>query len=122
MGRRILQSSVETKPMTNEVNTAVTSVSPTGSKSADTATPRKARKGRPALRLRNGRLYSEAKAEAKADVITAKRAKAAAKADLKAREREANALKHEGDKLSKQLAKAEAVLGNAPKDVAAKAA
>lgn len=107
--------------MTNEVNTAVTSVTPKGSEKAPPVA-KKARKGRPALKLKNGRLYAEAKAEAKADVITTKRAKAAAKADFKIVERAANALNRDGEKLAKNLAKAEAVLAKTPKDAAAKAA
>lgn len=107
--------------MTNEVNTAVTSVTPDGKPVAKAPAAKKARKGRPALKLKNGKLYSEAKAEAKADIITAKRAKATAKADVKALERQVNGLVRDGVRQEKSLAKLEATLAKDPKNAELKA-
>lgn len=112
------------------VDSVVTSITPTatgrapktnGASMPKTSTA-SAKKGRPALILKDGRTYAQAKADIKVTIVTTKRALADAKTLLKSRERDQAANTKAHAKTVKAADKANALLAKNPKDAVAKQA
>lgn len=116
--------------MSDNTTSAVTSVTPSSKKqtkiapaaAAPAGGAKTATRGRPALILKGGRPYKEAKGEAQNGVRDAKRIVQLSKAELKKREKTVASDTKAVNKASTAATKAADALSKAPKDAALKAA